>query len=52
MKGIHPIICTHHIYTTEARPVRQPQRRINPALKEIVKTEIEKLLNEDLSTQY
>ena len=31
LKGIDPLVCTHHIYLEEeARPVRQPQRRLNP----------------------
>ena len=34
MKGIDPQLCTHHIYIEkDARPVRQPQRRLNPHLK-------------------
>ena len=46
MRGIHPDTCIHHIFIEEnARPVRQPQRRMNPALREIVKDELQKLLN-------
>ena len=31
LKGIDPLVCTHHIYLEEeTRPVRQPQRRLNP----------------------
>ena len=46
MKGIHPNTHSHHIYTHEgAKPVRNPQRRMNPALKDIVKEELQKLLN-------
>ena len=46
MKGIHPDTCIHHIYTQgEVTLIRQPQRRMNPALKDIVKEEIQKLLN-------
>jgi hypothetical protein len=46
MKGIHPNLCTHHIYLKEdSRPIRQPQRRMNPALKDIVKGELQKLLD-------
>jgi hypothetical protein len=46
MKGIHPDTCIHHIYTQgEVRLVRKPQRRMNLALKDIVKEEIQKLLN-------
>jgi hypothetical protein len=46
MKGIHPDTCIHRIYTQgEIPPVRKPQRRMNPTLKDIVKEEIQKLLN-------
>ena len=46
MKGIHPDLCTHHMYIqSDCHPVRQPQRRMNPALKDIVKEELQKLLN-------
>jgi hypothetical protein len=46
MKGIHHDTCIHHIYTQgEVTHVRQPQRRMNPTLKDIVKEEIQKLLN-------
>ena len=46
IKGIHPYTCIHHIYTQgEVTSVRQPQRRLNPTLKDIVKEEIQKLLN-------
>jgi hypothetical protein len=45
MQGIHPETCTHHIYTDDnIRPLRQPQRRMNPILKEVVKEELQKLL--------
>ena len=38
MKGIYPKTYMHHIYIEEnARPVWQPQRRMNPIIKEIVK---------------
>nr|CAN69106.1 hypothetical protein VITISV_000458 [Vitis vinifera] len=31
LKGINPLVCTHHIYMEdEAKPVRQPRRRLNP----------------------
>ncbi|RVW33272.1 Retrovirus-related Pol polyprotein from transposon 17.6 [Vitis vinifera] len=34
LKGISPLICTHHIYMDEgAKPTRQPQRRLNPHMK-------------------
>eukprot|EP00253_Pinus_taeda_P026771 PITA_26771 len=38
MKGISPELCTHHIYIKEgSRPFYQPQRQMNPNLREIVK---------------
>ena len=41
MPGIHPDTCTHHIYLQEnVRPNRQPQRRMNPIVKDIVKEEL------------
>jgi len=46
MRGIDPKTYIHHTYIKQsARPVRQPQRRMNPNLKEIVKEELQKLLN-------
>eukprot|EP00253_Pinus_taeda_P010530 PITA_10530 len=46
MKGIDPKTCIHHIYIEENnRPIRQPQRRMNPNLREIMKEELQKLLN-------
>jgi hypothetical protein len=48
MKGIDPQLCTHHIYIEkDARPIRQPQRRLNPHLRDIVKEELQKLLDVD-----
>jgi hypothetical protein len=45
MQGIHLETCTHHIYIDDnIRPLRQPQRRMNPTLKEVVKEELHKLL--------
>jgi len=45
MKGIHPDTCIHHIYMDpNIPPVRQPQRRMNPSLKDIVKEELQKVL--------
>ena len=41
MKGIDPQLSTHHIYTEkDARLVRQPQRRLKPHLKDIVKADV------------
>jgi hypothetical protein len=46
MKGISPDLCTHRIYIKEhCRPICQPQRRMNPNLREILKEEVQKLLN-------
>ena len=46
MKGIDPQLCTHQIYIEkDARPVRQPQRRLNPHLKDVVKDELQKLFD-------
>jgi hypothetical protein len=45
MKGIHPDLCTHHIYIKEgSRPIFQPQHWMNPTLRDIVKEELQKLL--------
>ena len=45
LKGISPSICTHHIYLEEeAKSVRQPQRRLNPHMQEVVRAEVLKLL--------
>ena len=44
--GIHPSICMHRILMeAECKPTVQPQRRLNPTLKEVVKKEILKLLD-------
>ena len=46
VKGIDPQLCMHHIYTEkDVRPIRQPQQRLNPYLKDIVKAELQKLLD-------
>ena len=46
MKCIQPNTFSHHIYIQEGiRPVRKPQRWMNPALKDIVQEELQKLLN-------
>ena len=45
LKGINPSIYTHHIYLEEeSKAVRQPQRRLNPHLQEVVRVEVLKLL--------
>nr|CAN74665.1 hypothetical protein VITISV_043029 [Vitis vinifera] len=49
LKGISPLVCTHHIYMEEeAKPIRQPQRRLNPHLQEVVQAEVLKLLQEGI----
>ena len=46
MKGIHPDTYIHHIYMDPSMPpVRNSRRRMNPTLKDIVKEELQKLLN-------
>ncbi|XP_051115644.1 uncharacterized protein LOC127240848 isoform X2 [Andrographis paniculata] len=49
IKGISPFLCTHKIVLEEdAKPIRQAQRRLNPAMMEVVKKEILKLLDDDI----
>jgi nitrogen fixation protein len=46
VKGISPLICTHMInFEDEVKASRQPQRRLNPNMREVVKTEVLKLLD-------
>lgn len=46
MKGIDPQSCIHHIYTKkDVKPIRKPQQRLNPHLKDIVKAELQNLLD-------
>ena len=46
IKGISPLICTHRIHSEyDVKPSRQPQRRLNPIMKEVVKKEVLKLLD-------
>ena len=45
LRGISPARCMHKILLEDdAKPVVQPQRRINPAMKEVVQKEVTKLL--------
>ena len=45
LKGISPLVYTHHIYMEEeAKPVHQTQRRLNPHIQEVVRAEVLKLL--------
>ena len=44
--GINPSVCTHRILLEEgSKPVRQPQRRLNPLILDVVKKEVTKLLS-------
>ena len=53
MHAIHPNTYTHHIYIQEnAKRIRQPQRRMNPALKDIVKGKLQKLSSMPTSTLF
>ena len=46
MYGIHPDTCTHHIYIKQgSHAIWQPQWRLNPTLHDVVKEELQKLLN-------
>ena len=45
LKGISPTLCQHKInMEPDAKPVVDHQRRLNPKMKEMVRTEILKLL--------
>ena len=53
LKGISPLVCTHCIYMKEeAKPIRQPQRRLNPHLQEVVRVEVLKLLQAGIILSY
>ncbi|CAL8135446.1 unnamed protein product [Prunus armeniaca] len=44
IKGISPLVCTHKIFLEGgAKPSRDAQRRLNPSMTEVVKTEVLKL---------
>ncbi|MCI08791.1 hypothetical protein A2U01_0029872, partial [Trifolium medium] len=44
LKGISPAYCMHKIKLEEEyKPVVQPQRRLNPAMSEVVKKDVDKL---------
>jgi len=46
IKGISPLICTHKIYLEEnVKPFIEMQQRLNPNMKEVVKNEVIKLLD-------
>ena len=49
LKGINPSYCMHKInMEADYKPVRQPQRRLNPVMKEEVRKEVLKLLEAGL----
>jgi hypothetical protein len=46
IKGISPSLVMHKIHLEEnSKPSREPQRRLNPAMQEVVRTEVIKLLD-------
>ncbi|KAI5343486.1 hypothetical protein L3X38_011362 [Prunus dulcis] len=46
IKGISPTMCMHRILLEEgAKPTHEPQRRLNPHMKEVVRAEVLKLLD-------
>jgi hypothetical protein len=46
LKGIYPALYTHRIPTDPSiSPTREPQRRLNNAMREVVKKEVLKLLH-------
>jgi hypothetical protein len=46
IKGINPSLVMHKIHLKEnAKPLREPQRRLNPAMQEVVRTKVIKLLD-------
>ncbi|CAM8948156.1 unnamed protein product [Rhodiola kirilowii] len=49
LRGVNPAVCMHHILLEEgAKPSREPQRRLNPIMMEIIQKEIQKLLDADV----
>ncbi|GKD33646.1 hypothetical protein Tco_1249155 [Tanacetum coccineum] len=49
IKGINPEFCTHKILIEEDyKPAVQHQRRVNPKIHDVIKNEVEKLLNAGL----
>ena len=40
LKGISPTYCMHKIMLEDYKPIAQPQRRLNPTLKEVVRKEV------------
>ncbi|CAM8972804.1 unnamed protein product [Rhodiola kirilowii] len=49
LRGVSPAVCMHRILLEDrAKPSRDPQRRLNPIMMEIVQKEIQKLLDADV----
>ena len=49
MNGIPSNLCAHHIYIkNDSQPMCQPQQRMNPNLRDILREEIQKLLEAGL----
>lgn len=49
LKGISPTVCMHKVFMEEDhKPVVQPQRRLNPPMKEVFRKEVVKLLDAGL----
>ncbi|CAM8956459.1 unnamed protein product [Rhodiola kirilowii] len=49
LRGISPAVCMHRILLEDGvKPSREPQRRLNPIMMEIVRKEIQKLLDADV----
>ena len=49
IKGISPLICTHKIYLEyNCKTSREPQRWLNPTMKDVVKNEVIKLLDKGI----
>ena len=45
-KSINPVDCMHYIHLDEnAKPTREMRRRLNPNMKEVIRTEVLKLLD-------
>ncbi|XP_057977673.1 uncharacterized protein LOC131164476 [Malania oleifera] len=46
IKGVSPLVCSHEINLEKrTNPRKDPQRRVNPIMKEVVKNEVLKLLD-------
>jgi hypothetical protein len=49
IKGISPLVVMHKIHLEEnSKPLREPQRRLNPAMQEVVRDEVIKLLDVEI----